>query len=62
MWLATFILTPIGFFLTYKALNDSQLFNKEFYYRAFKRIGMAKNRHQQGQADKGTEEPPFTDE
>ena len=35
MWLATFILLPIAFFLIYKALHDSQLFNKEFYYRAF---------------------------
>lgn len=33
MWLATFILLPIGFFLTYKAMHDSQLFNKEWYYR-----------------------------
>lgn len=50
MWLATLVLTPIGFFLIYKALHDSQLFNKEFYYRAFKSlrkiletIGMKKN-------------------
>jgi lipopolysaccharide export system permease protein len=35
MWLAIFVLTPVCFFLTYKALNDSQLFNKEFYFRAF---------------------------
>ena len=33
MWLSTFILVPIGVFLTYKALRDSQLFNKEFYFR-----------------------------
>jgi len=33
MWLATFVLTPIGIFLTYKAMRDSQLFNKESYYR-----------------------------
>ena len=33
MWLASFILLPIGFFLTYKAMHDSQLFNKEFYAR-----------------------------
>jgi lipopolysaccharide export system permease protein len=61
MWLATFILTPIGLFLTYKALNDSQLFNKEFYYRAFKKIGLAKNKLQQQQADPETEEPSFPD-
>src|SRR5688572_29800251 len=33
MWLAAFILVPIGLFLTYKAMRDSQLFNKEWYYR-----------------------------
>lgn len=34
MWLATFVLVPIGVFLTYKAMRDSQLFNKESYSRA----------------------------
>ena len=38
MWMATYVLTPIGLFLTYKALHDSQLFNKEFYYRISKKI------------------------
>jgi lipopolysaccharide export system permease protein len=33
MWMATYVLTPIGLFLTYKAMHDSQLFNKEFYFR-----------------------------
>lgn len=33
VWLSTFVLVPIGVFLTYKALKDSQLFNKEFYFR-----------------------------
>lgn len=33
MWLATFILLPVGIFLTYKAMHDSQLLNKEFYHR-----------------------------
>ena len=36
MWLAAFILVPIGIFLTYKAMRDSQLFNKEWYYRKVK--------------------------
>lgn len=36
MWLAAFILVPIGVFLTYKAMRDSQLFNKEWYYRMAK--------------------------
>jgi lipopolysaccharide export system permease protein len=33
MWLSTFVLVPMGVFLTYKALRDSQLFSKEFYLR-----------------------------
>ncbi len=39
MWLPVIVLTPVGFFLTYKALHDSQLFNQEYYYRFFKKIG-----------------------
>ncbi|MDI3318210.1 LptF/LptG family permease [Pinibacter soli] len=39
MWMATFVLVPVGAFLTYKAMRDSQLFNKEFYHRIFKQIG-----------------------
>lgn len=38
MWLAPLALLPVGFFLTYKALNDSQLMNKEFYFRAYRKI------------------------
>ncbi|MES1197852.1 MAG: LptF/LptG family permease [Chitinophagaceae bacterium] len=38
MWMATFILVPIGIFLIYKALRDSQLFNKEFYNRIAKQL------------------------
>lgn len=36
MWLSTLVLIPIGVFLTSKAMRDSQLFNKEFYYRTFR--------------------------
>ena len=38
MWLAVLVLTPVGIFFTYKAMHDSQLFNKEFYYRSFKQL------------------------
>lgn len=38
MWLSTFVLLPVGMFLTYNAMKDSQLFNKEFYYRFFRKI------------------------
>ena len=37
MWLSAFILIPIGLFLTYKAMRDSELLNKEYYYRTFKK-------------------------
>lgn len=36
MWMSVIFMTPIGLFLTYKAMQDSQLFSKEFYYRFFK--------------------------
>lgn len=38
MWLPVIVLSPVGFFLTYKAMHDSQLFNKEYYYRVFKNL------------------------
>lgn len=38
MWLSTFVLLPIGLFLIYKAMRDSQLFNSEYYYRVWRRI------------------------
>ena len=38
MWLAVLVLTPVGIFLTYKAMHESQLFSKEFYNRAIKNV------------------------
>jgi lipopolysaccharide export system permease protein len=38
MWLSTLVLTPIGLFLIYKAVHDSQLFNREFYFRMWRRL------------------------
>jgi lipopolysaccharide export system permease protein len=38
MWLAIICLTPVGIFLTYKAMNDSQLFSKEFYTVPLKKL------------------------
>jgi lipopolysaccharide export system permease protein len=43
MWLPVITLTPVGFFLTYKAMHDSQLFNREYYYRAIKKIRLFAN-------------------
>lgn len=41
MWLSTFILSPLAVFLTYKATNDSNLFNAEMYIGFFKKIKTA---------------------
>lgn len=38
IWMSTFVLVPVGLFLTYKAMHDSQLFNQEYYYRFFRKI------------------------
>jgi lipopolysaccharide export system permease protein len=38
MWMATMTLIPVGIFLTYKAMHDSHLFNKEYYFRAGRKI------------------------
>lgn len=38
MWLSNIVLLPIAAFLIYKAMNDSQLFNKEFYFRILQLI------------------------
>ncbi|MEJ7625323.1 MAG: LptF/LptG family permease [Ferruginibacter sp.] len=40
MWLAVMALIPVGIFLTYKAMHDSQIFSKELYNRAFKKIAV----------------------
>lgn len=38
MWLSSFALFPLGVFLTYKAMNDSSLFNPEAYGKFFNKI------------------------
>lgn len=35
IWLSTFVLLPLGIFLTYKAVNDSAVFNKDAYANFF---------------------------
>src|SRR5690606_17906663 len=53
IWMATFVLLPMAFFLIYKAMNDSQLMNKEFYFRLFRKAktflsktGIGRNKRQ----------------
>lgn len=38
MWLSSAVLFPLGVFLTYKAINDSVIFNPDTYVNAFKRM------------------------
>lgn len=38
MWIAIFVLSPIGMFLSYKAATDSALFDMEAYKRFFNRL------------------------
>lgn len=46
MWLSTIVLAPLGIFLTYKANNDSVLFNMEMYTGFFRKLlGLRTSRH-----------------
>ena len=38
MWIATGMLLPIAFWLIFKARNDAQIFNKDFYLSLWRRI------------------------
>ena len=38
MWISIFLLTPIGLFLSYKAITDSTLFDMELYKRFFNKL------------------------
>jgi lipopolysaccharide export system permease protein len=38
MWFSSFILMPIGVFLTYKAMNDSVIMNADTYLEFFKKL------------------------
>lgn len=44
MWLPIIVLLPAGLFFTYKAMHDSQLFSKEYYFRLFKKVYPVKRR------------------
>ena len=46
MWLSTAILLPLGIFVTYKAMNDSAVFNAELYKEwVRRRLGLPESRH-----------------
>ncbi len=38
MWLSTIFLLPVGFYLTYKAMNDSSILQSETYQRILKKL------------------------
>ncbi|MFT4678359.1 MAG: lipopolysaccharide export system permease protein [Litorivivens sp.] len=38
MWLSTFVLFPVGVIMTWKAMNDSALMDKEAYSKFFKKL------------------------
>lgn len=38
MWLSSFILLPLGIFFTYKAVNDSVVFNRDAYINFFRKL------------------------
>jgi lipopolysaccharide export system permease protein len=38
MWLSTFVLFPIGFFLTLKATNDSKIYSPDYYRNLFRNL------------------------
>jgi lipopolysaccharide export system permease protein len=43
MWFSFFILIPVGLFLTYQAMNDSKVFNKDFYIRLARKLRFLKH-------------------
>lgn len=46
MWLSTFVLLPLGIFVTYKAMNDSAVFNPDLYKELARRaLGLPEKRH-----------------
>lgn len=45
MWLSTFVLLPLGVFVTYKAMNDSSVFNPDLYKEWLRRrLGLPESR------------------
>lgn len=46
MWLSSAVLLPLGIFLTYKAVNDADVFNKDLYVNFIRKlIGKKETRH-----------------
>ncbi len=43
MWLSTFVLTPVGMFLTLKASQDSKIYSTDYYRNLFLKLFPSKN-------------------
>ncbi len=43
MWLSTFVLTPIGLFLTLKATNDSKIYSTDYYRNVIRKLSPKKS-------------------
>lgn len=48
MWVSSFILLPLGIFLSYKATNDSAIMNADFYIEAVKKVISLKSKLKKG--------------
>ena len=54
VWISSFVLLPISIYLTYKATNDSNLLNAEWYYMQYKKLKtklqniLKRNKHDHG--------------
>lgn len=51
MWISSFLIVPLGIFLTYKASTDSVIMNIETYFSFFKRIGARLKAKREGRMD-----------
>ncbi len=61
MWLSAAVLLPMGIFFTYKAVNDSAVFNKDAYLNFFRRFfGVSEVRHVEMKEVFMTEVDPLT--
>jgi lipopolysaccharide export system permease protein len=56
MWISTFILLPVGIWLTRKATADSTLFDIDVYLRPFKKIFKHLEAYQAGKSLKSPSE------
>lgn len=59
MWFSTFILAPLGIFLTYKAMNDSVIMNSDTYTSFFKKIFFIRDKRRYTVKDVVIESPNY---